>query len=126
MPASERRTRPAAISASASIGLAGVDPAGLDRRLQAADIDLGVLDAGRVLEAALGHPPIDRHLPAFEVGGLMLLVRALAPLWPLPDVLPRPEPMPRPSRLRLVRAPGLSRSSFSFIGGYSFALDRLD
>ena len=34
--------------------------------------------------------------------------------------------MPRPRRLRLVRAPGLSRSSFSFIGGYSFALDRLD
>ena len=56
----------------------------------------------------------------------MLLVRARAPLWPLPDVLPRPEPMPRPSRLRLVRAPGLSRSSFSFIGGYSFTLDRLD
>ncbi len=33
-------------------------------------------------------------------------VRAPAPLWPRPDVLPVPEPCPRPTRLRALREPG--------------------
>src|SRR5215203_873905 len=41
--------------------------------------------------------------------------RLFWPFWPRPAVLPRPEPMPRPTRTRLLRAPGLSRSSLSFI-----------
>src|SRR3954471_6570564 len=32
-------------------------------------------------------------------------LRAPAPLWPRPDVLPMPEPWPRPTRLRSLRAP---------------------
>ena len=80
-----------------------IDPAGIDRGLQAAEIDLGAVDlANRVLEAALGQTPVDRHLAALEgAAASSCCVRALAPLWPLPEVLPRPEPMPRPSRLRL-------------------------
>src|SRR3712207_2226441 len=42
-------------------------------------------------------------------------VRAFWPFMPLPEVLPFPEPMPRPRRLDFFRAPGLSRSSLSFI-----------
>src|SRR3712207_2398784 len=41
--------------------------------------------------------------------------RLVWPFWPRPAVLPRPEPMPRPTRTRLLRAPWLSRISFSFI-----------
>src|SRR5688500_11513685 len=41
--------------------------------------------------------------------------RLVWPFWPRPAVLPRPEPIPRPTRTRLLRAPGLSRSSLSFI-----------
>src|SRR5690606_24432136 len=37
------------------------------------------------------------------------------PLWPWPLVLPSPDPAPRPRRLGFFVAPGLSRSSFSFI-----------
>src|ERR1700722_5172996 len=52
-------------------------------------------------------------------------VRANWPLTPLPDVLPLPEPIPRPSRLDLGRAPGLSRSSFSFISGQLLDLEQV-
>src|SRR3954468_6161000 len=38
--------------------------------------------------------------------------RAVWPLPPRPPVLPLPEPMPRPTRMRVLFAPGLSRSSF--------------
>src|SRR5262245_35792842 len=41
--------------------------------------------------------------------------RAVCPLPPRPPVLPEPEPMPRPMRWRLLRAPGRSESSCSFI-----------
>src|SRR4051794_22258160 len=41
--------------------------------------------------------------------------RLFWPFWPRPAVLPRPEPMPRPTRTRLLRAPLLSRRSFSFM-----------
>src|SRR3569623_2471463 len=41
--------------------------------------------------------------------------RAVWPLPPRPPVLPLPEPMPRPPRMRVLRAPGLSRSWSSFI-----------
>src|SRR5690349_15589706 len=41
--------------------------------------------------------------------------RAVWPLPPRPPVLPLPEPMPRPTRMRVLRAPGLSRSWSSFI-----------
>src|SRR3954470_3616987 len=40
-------------------------------------------------------------------------VRALWPLWPLPEVLPRPEPGPRPTRLRAGEEPGAGRSEES-------------
>src|SRR5688572_12551485 len=36
-------------------------------------------------------------------------VRALWPLWPLPEVLPSPEPTPRPTRLRVRWEPGAGR-----------------
>src|SRR5690349_13850586 len=42
-------------------------------------------------------------------------VRAVWPLPPRPPVLPLPEPMPRPTRMRDLRAPGLSRSWSSFM-----------
>ena len=48
--------------------------------------------------------------------------RALAPFWPRPAVLPLPEPIPRPTRMRLLRAPALSRSSLSFISVHSLSL----
>src|SRR5262249_59435586 len=41
--------------------------------------------------------------------------RAVWPLPPRPPVLPDPEPMPRPMRCRVLRAPGRSASSLSFI-----------
>src|SRR5262249_36286962 len=41
--------------------------------------------------------------------------RAVCPLPPRPPVLPQPEPIPRPTRWRLLRAPGLSASSCSFM-----------
>src|SRR4249919_2802245 len=61
--------------------------------------------------------------------------RLFWPFWPRPAVLPSPEPMPRPTRTRLLRAPLLSRISFSFIvsalafafvarSGEGLALDR--
>src|SRR5512147_1654 len=49
-------------------------------------------------------------------------VRALWPLLPLPDVLPRPEPGPRPTRLRDWVLPGAGERSWSFIS----ALDDFD
>src|SRR5262245_63287428 len=42
-------------------------------------------------------------------------VRAFWPLTPRPAVLPLPEPMPRPTRRRVLRAPGRSAISESFI-----------
>src|SRR3954451_3079121 len=48
--------------------------------------------------------------------------RALAPFWPRPAVLPLPEPMPRPTRMRPLRAPLLSLSSFSFMVLHSLSL----
>src|SRR4051794_36072431 len=47
--------------------------------------------------------------------------RLFWPFWPRPAVLPTPEPMPRPTRTRLLRAPLLSRMSFSFICALAFA-----
>src|ERR671917_598258 len=41
--------------------------------------------------------------------------RLVWPFCPRPAVLPLPEPMPRPTRMRLLRAPLLSLSSFSFM-----------
>src|SRR3954465_15158742 len=48
--------------------------------------------------------------------------RDLAPFWPRPAVLPLPEPMPRPTRMRPLRAPSLSLSSFSFMSLHSLSL----
>src|SRR5262245_62207918 len=48
-------------------------------------------------------------------------VRAFWPLTPRPAVLPLPEPMPRPTRRRVLRAPGRSAISESFIALSSFA-----
>src|SRR6476646_8388353 len=48
--------------------------------------------------------------------------RLFWPFWPRPAVLPTPEPMPRPTRTRLLRAPLLSRMSFSFISLHSLSL----
>src|SRR5690242_17826379 len=41
--------------------------------------------------------------------------RAFWPLTPRPAVLPLPEPMPRPTRRRVLRAPGRSAISDSFM-----------
>src|SRR5918994_5814484 len=48
--------------------------------------------------------------------------RLFWPFWPRPAVLPSPEPMPRPTRTRPLRAPLLSRISFSFILLHSLSL----
>src|SRR5690606_13478081 len=48
--------------------------------------------------------------------------RLFWPFWPRPPVLPLPEPMPRPTRIRLLRAPALSRMSLSFISLHSLSL----
>src|SRR6187402_734687 len=50
--------------------------------------------------------------------------RLFWPFWPRPAVLPRPEPMPRPTRTRLLRAPLLSRISFSFMSCTRFRFCR--
>src|SRR5688572_11207275 len=47
--------------------------------------------------------------------------RLFWPFWPRPAVLPRPEPMPRPTRTLDLRAPLLSRMSFSLISALAFA-----
>src|SRR6185503_10436284 len=49
--------------------------------------------------------------------------RLFWPFWPRPPVLPLPEPMPRPTRMRSLRAPGLSRMSLSFMSSHSLSLD---
>src|SRR6476646_3995089 len=51
---------------SAIDGVAGRKPAGLDRLLQPADIDLHIVEAVDVVEAALGHAHVERHLAALE------------------------------------------------------------
>src|SRR5690606_7772873 len=48
--------------------------------------------------------------------------RLFWPFWPRPPVLPLPEPMPRPTRIRPLRAPALSRMSFSFMSVHSLSL----
>src|SRR5690606_31162235 len=48
--------------------------------------------------------------------------RLFWPFWPRPPVLPLPEPMPRPTRVRSLRAPGLSRMSLSFMLMHSLSL----
>src|SRR5690606_7845431 len=48
--------------------------------------------------------------------------RLFWPFWPRPPVLPLPEPIPRPTRIRVLRAPGLSRMSFSFMSVHSLSL----
>src|SRR5687768_18129923 len=48
--------------------------------------------------------------------------RLFWPFWPRPPVLPLPEPMPRPTRMRSLRAPGLSRMSLSFMSLHSLSL----
>src|SRR5205085_341455 len=50
--------------------------------------------------------------------------RLFWPFWPRPPVLPSPEPMPRPTRTRPLRAPLLSRMSFSFISCTRFRFCR--
>src|ERR1700710_2973821 len=52
--------------------------------------------------------------------------RLFWPFWPRPAVLPLPEPMPRPTRILDLRAPALSRSSFSFIVCTRFRFCRAD
>src|SRR6185312_1977754 len=47
-------------------GGARIEPAAVDRRLDAADIDDLVFDAEQVLEAALGQAAMQRHLAALE------------------------------------------------------------
>src|SRR5262245_19497298 len=46
--------------------LAGIEPPGIDRRLQAPQIDLVEAERVRLNETALGQPAINRHLPALE------------------------------------------------------------
>src|SRR5687768_2956390 len=48
--------------------------------------------------------------------------RLFWPFWPRPPVLPLPEPIPRPTRMRFLRAPGLSRMSLSFMSVHSLSL----
>src|SRR5262249_32271154 len=47
------------------VGL-GIEPAGVDRGLQAAEIDDLELAPEQILEAALGQPAVQRHLAALE------------------------------------------------------------
>src|SRR5262245_18989828 len=44
--------------------LAGIEPPGIDRRLQPTQIDFVETQRIRLREAALGQPAVDRHLPA--------------------------------------------------------------
>jgi hypothetical protein len=54
--------------------------------------------------------------PPSAFGRDFLPLRAPAPLWPRPAVLPTPEPSPRPTRLRLRREPGAGLSECRPIG----------
>src|ERR1700730_1251918 len=47
-------------------GILGVEQLGVDRLLQAVEVDLGEFEPEDVGEAALGQPPVDRHLAALE------------------------------------------------------------
>src|SRR5215470_15037894 len=61
----------------------GVELAGVDRLLQAAEIDLVELLAERLVEAALGQPAVQRHLAALKAlhgdAGARLLALDAAP-----------------------------------------------
>src|SRR5207237_3702536 len=58
---------------------AGIELAGVDRRLHAAKIDLAKLARERrVLEAALGQPSVQRHLAALEALDAHARARGLA------------------------------------------------
>src|SRR5579871_5007010 len=46
--------------------LGNVETAGIDRLLQAVEIDLDIVQPMNVVEAALGHAHVERHLAAFE------------------------------------------------------------
>ena len=89
-----------------------VEPAGIDRLLDAAEIHLVELAARTscCLKPRLGRrrwsgiwPPSKPLMRTPE--------RAVWPLPPRPPVLPLPEPMPRPMRFRVLRAPERPESS---------------
>ena len=79
--------------------------AGLEPLAERVEVDDHVLDAERVVEAALRHAPVQRHLAALEAALRVKPERDWAPLWPRPAVLPRPEPWPRPTRFFACLAP---------------------
>src|SRR6267143_3743033 len=47
-------------------GTAGVEPLGVDRLLNAVEVDLGKFEPEDVVEAALRQPPMQRHLATFK------------------------------------------------------------
>ena len=78
-PSLARRSSPALTSAATSTGRAGVEHAGVDRRLHPAEIDLVELERERrVAEAALGQAAMQRHLAAFEALDAHARARGLA------------------------------------------------
>ena len=88
-PAAGRRDRPRCPRAKRAASVAEVH-----------DGVLGLAAVGQ--EAALGQPPVERHLAALEPRAHCRRPSGPSgPCGPLPEVLPWPEPGPRPTRLRL-------------------------
>ena len=88
---------------------------GIDRLLDAAEIDLVVALGEDVVEAALGQAPIERHLAAFEA----LMAPPERAVWPLP---PRPASCRGPSRCRGRPACALARPGVAqFVSRISFS-----
>src|SRR5205085_2191138 len=59
-------------------GFLDVDQLGIDRLLQAVEIDLGIFDAEDVVESALGQTAMQRHLAALKALDAHARTRGLA------------------------------------------------
>src|SRR5258707_13085264 len=59
-------------------GAVGVEQLGVDRLLDAVEVDLGEFEPENIVEAALRQAPVDRHLAAFEAFDAHAGTRGLA------------------------------------------------
>src|SRR5258708_12889333 len=80
-------------------GALGVEQLGIDRPLNAIEIDLGKFEPENIGEAALGQAPVERHLAAFETldahaGTRGLTLAAAACGLALPSPAPPPDAHP--------------------------------
>ena len=120
-PSLPPRARPAAFSAAWSSVAPAFELAGVDQLLDRAQVHLGIILGEDVVEAALRQPHVERHLAALEAGDRRRPRGSSGPS----GRARRSCPCPSRCRARRascdLRAPALSRISFSFMCALAFA-----